>query len=208
MNDFSTPYIGLNTSFSNTISYASWVLLILVFITSCQPTNKSEKHKQWVTDYQNGLHVTKKLNGYYFDLQYLPNSYMQMTADGNESEAASTPKEDPLQYYQLTIGLEDEKLDFIDYQSQSTPDKQRKLYYYSFGFQNDIRLQTSMGTKPCVLFHFERSMNLKAGRTFLIAFEDNDIKKEEVKLVIDSPWISSLPIKIKILKDNSYELNA
>lgn len=175
-------------------------LLLMCF--GCANDRHADAYISEVTDYNNGMHVKKQVSEYYFDVQFLPEKYRNVlnarTSTDAQHEVSNT--NDPLQYYKLTVGLNDPLVDFIDYGVFDLSEKQKKLYYYAYHFQEHIRLQTASETFPCVMLHFERQMDLRPSRTFLLAFPEAKDPDEQVKLIIDSPWISTLAVKIKISK--------
>jgi hypothetical protein len=158
----------------------------------------------WVNDYTNGLHVKKTFSDFVFDLQYQPAEYIALM--GNQP---SVSIDDNLEYYTLKISLTDPLSDFIDYNVQNGSEKQKKLYYFSYLFQNDISLEEGGVSMPCVLYHFEQS-DLKKSRTFVLGFQkaSGEVadKKDETRIIIDSPYFNSLPVKIKISKGSIPEL--
>ncbi len=176
-------------------------LTICFFIfTSCTGSLDRKEFIRWVEDYKNGLHVLKVTDEFIFDLQYQPSQYLSLQR--NSSGALPKIDEDNLQHYTLTISASDSKLDFMDYGIHDFSEKQRKLYYFSYLFQNDIHVEENGTIMPCVLFHFERQADLKHGRTFVLAFEKSKEETNETYLVINSDQFGSLPIKIKVFKKN------
>jgi hypothetical protein len=151
-----------------------------------------------VQDPKNGLHVIKQSNEYVFDLQYQPADYVWLQSGGQN---APSPDTESTQYYILTISPINSVLDLIN-NSSDDAEKQEKLYYFSYLFQNDIQLEEKGKLFRCVLFHFEKNQVIKGGRTFLLGFESNEPKEKEVKIVIQSQQFGSLPIRIKITKEN------
>jgi hypothetical protein len=106
-----------------------------------------------------------------------------------------------LQYYTLTVGLPESTNDFLENQVSSPEEKQQLLYYYSYQFQNDLTLEDGDSKLPCVLFHFERSADIKNSRTFVLAFENLHADSREVNLSIQSELFPQL-VTIKISKNN------
>lgn len=167
--------------------------------------NQLDRHDyvKWIRDYDHQLHVKKAHHDYVLDVQYTPADYiwLQRTQDPTGAHYAAEIKEiENLQYYTLTLGVADSTLDFIDYGVADIQEKQRKLYYFSYNFQDDITLEEAGTTLPCVLFHFEKIADLRHTRTFVLGFENQYPDSEEARLVISSPQFGSLPFKIKINK--------
>jgi hypothetical protein len=179
-------------------------LLCCLFLSSCKETLDRSAFINWVHDYRNGLHVKKIVSEFVFDLQYKPSQYIALM-----STTPSVSADPVLEYYTLNISLKDPSVDFINYNVNDSDAKQKKVYYFSYLFQDDIFLEEAGGRMPCVLFHFEQS-DLKKSRTFVLGFEKSksalDGSGDETRLVIDSPYFTSLPIKIKISKASIPEL--
>jgi hypothetical protein len=171
-------------------------LISPILIISCSKLDQ-KSYVQWVQDVDNGLHVKKEIGEFVFDIQYLPLDYMWLQYKNGSREDLKG-----LQYYALTISPKESQKDFIEGGASSEADKQRKLYYFSYSFQSSILLEENKKQSPCVLYHFERPIDLKNGRTFMLGFEEEFPDSKEAKLVIDSQYFGSLPIKIKISKDN------
>jgi hypothetical protein len=160
-----------------------------------------------VEDYENGLHTKRIVGEYTFDLQYKPSTYLLLQQqppnglEANVDPAALTAFEE-MQYYTLTVGLSDLKTDFIDYHVSNVADQQRKLYYFSYSFQHHIYVEEGGIKYPCLLFHFERSYDLKPTRTFVLGFGKPAQDFESARLVIQSPWFGTEPVNFTIEKKN------
>lgn len=167
-----------------------------VYLMSCSSSLERNDYVSWVRDYKNGLHIKSIYNDFVFDLQYQPKAYLDLLRENR-------PLNDDLQYYVLNLSIVDPGLDFMEYNVSDVGEKQRRLYYFSYLFQSDIFLEEHGERFPCVLFHFEQS-TLNNGKTFVLGFErsGSDGIVKESKLIVDSSYFGSLPIKIKVNKDN------
>jgi hypothetical protein len=184
---------------SRVFSYAVMNLLVVslwLMAFGCTNTLSSQDYIRWVRDYDNGLHVRKEANVFVFDVQYQPIEYLKLSSQNN---SIVSEQSDSLQYYILRIGMKQGDDDIISYQVQNMSEKQQRLYYYSYLFQNNIYLEDNEVKLPCVLFHFEQS-DLESARTFVLGFPKSF--SDEPSLVIDSRFFGSLPIKIKIDRHN------
>ena len=180
----------------------SIVCFLFIFI-SCSGGLEKKAYIEFVQDYQNGLHVQKETDEFVFDVQYQPTEYIKLMRLSNAKEK-SDDEVSNTQYFVLTISVRNGEVDITDYNIQSLEEKQQKVYYFSYQFQGDIQLEENGKLLPCVLFHFERPVDLKHSRKFVLGFE-NVCKEDckEAKLVINSSQFGSLPIRIKVLKMNS-----
>lgn len=180
-------------------------IAILVMIAGCSRGISRQEYVAWVRSYENGLHVQKQSGEFTFDLQYQPSAYVLLQRNPQltkEVYAEEVKEIEGLQYYILTISLTDKSQDIMTYDVQDEAQVQRKQYYFSYLFQNDIVLEDNGKTLPCVLYHFERSVDLKSGRTFVLAFETAEAPSEEATLLITGEVFGSLPVKIKVSKAN------
>lgn len=188
----------------------SLIILSGSLCVSCTGSLSKEGYVRWVRDYSNSLHVSQKVGEFEFDVQYQPSDYLwlqKMNTDNFDERREKNAGSDAIQYYVLTVGLASKTVDFINYGVNDLPGKQRKLYYFSYQFQDDIKLEEGGKQVPCVMYHFEKPVDLRGTRTFLLGFEWADKNAQESVLVIESEQFGSLPIKIKISKANIPNLN-
>jgi len=163
-------------------------VICFVLVVSCSRSLERDEYARWVKDYNNGLHVRKKFSEFVYDVQYQPIQYLSLQS--------SEPLERNLHYFVLKISLEDPAYDLISYQAASPEELQQRLYYFSYHFQEDLQLEQDGQLTPCVLFHFEQS-DLRSDRTFVLGFERlPNPESTQLRLMIQSPLLSTLPIKI------------
>jgi hypothetical protein len=153
------------------------------------------EYVSWITDYDNGLHVKKQIGHVVFDIQYQPAEYLRL-----RNSNSAVDKNSPLQYYLLKIGNSNAHSDIVTDNTIDLQQRQERLYYYSYRFQNDIALEENGKILPCVLYHFEHIKDHHNRRTFIIGFEKPESEADEVKLIINSNLLASLPVKIKLSK--------
>lgn len=177
-------------------------ILLFSLLTACDKSLDYKEYKRWITDTDNGLHVVKNIQEYEVQVQYQPNEFLnaQLQQGGRGDK-----EESDFQQYILTLGIDGNKVDFMKYNTTNTTDYQKKEYYFSYLFQNDIVLEENGQQHPCILYHFEKSNNLKNTISIVLGFKD-DIKAPESTLIIKSKILSELPIKIKISKKNIPQL--
>lgn len=170
-----------------------------VFFTSCHSPLSGDDYVKWVRDYDNGLHAKKQEAGYEFDLQYQPPQYIMLQRAGVAPGQGSGTT---LQHYVLSISPSGSAADLVSYGVASHNERQQKLYYFSYEFQQDISLEENGKKLPCALFHYQRSNGITNISTFVLAFETSGIESKEATLVISSGHFSALPVRIRISKDN------
>jgi hypothetical protein len=182
----------------------------LCIATGCSTRMGRQDYIAWVRDYENGLHKQQVSNEFVFDLQYKPSEYIflqrnpGLLSDSQKSEELQ--KISSIQYYTLILSNKD-KIDLVEYGVNNIAEKQQKEYYFSYNFQDDITLEEDNKVLPCVLFHFERPSTPDGGRTFVLGFENQDKFSSEANIIIRSDLLGSLPVKIKIIKSNTPQVD-
>lgn len=134
----------------------------------------ADQYKTWIELPENGLHVSKTIKDYQFDLQYKPAPYAVLQEYGvlpSSADFETTRAEiAEMQYYTLRIsnvsGGDLLKDDVSTIDQFST-----RLAYFTNEMQNDISLIENGDTLPCLLFHFERTYGVDPRSTFLLGFD-------------------------------------
>ena len=183
------------------VIHSVFFVMVTIVLTSCSKSYDEQEYVAWIRDYSNGLHVSKTMGDYVFDVQYTPSDYMWI-----QNKETLRNSDDGMQYYVLTIATVS-GADLVKGGISNESERQTKLYYLSYTFQQDISLEDGGKVLPCVMYHFEKPADLRTSRTFLLGFEKMDDHersndKKEVRLIIASTQFGSLPIQIKISKDN------
>lgn len=178
--------------------------LVVILLPGCSSSLDQDQYVRWVESYEHGLRVRTTVNDYTLDVQYKPTDYVALQRmdynDASQSFNVARNAAEKLQYYTLTISTNQPENDLL--RQGSLAEKQRLLYYFSYELQHAIRLEEG-GTKlPCVLYHFERSYDLKPRHTFVLGFERPVANPEQATLVIDPPLFSPKPIRITLNKQN------
>jgi hypothetical protein len=168
---------------------------ILILSGACSNELDRDEFMAWVRDYENGLHVKQNHDQYEFDLQFQPSSFVRLQRQDN----TSLTELNTIQYYTLKISADNG--DFVNAGVSNQIEKQQRLYYFSYLFQDNIKLQEEGGnTLPCVLYHFEKGIGKES--TFVLGFENPNVESKAASLIIQSEEFGSFPVKIKISKDN------
>lgn len=175
-------------------------LFLSVPLLCCKKNLTEKEYLAWVRDFGNGLHAQREINEFVVDVQFQPTQLMALQRSKShvvDEEEMEGLKE--MQYYLLTLSVKGDEYDFIRYGVSDVEELQRKEYYFSYNFQENIRLEDPDGKiLPCILYHFEKPINLAKSRTFVLGFMASEAA--ETTLVMESEYIHSLPIKIKINK--------
>lgn len=146
-------------------------------MASCDGTLDGRSYLDWAQDSANGMRVVSTDGKFTFTLQYQPPEMVYLMRYRQEGVDRDLRDErireiSNLRHYVLTLGLANGKGDFLDL-APSDQEKQRLVYYLSYPFQEDIALRGTKGWETPVLYHFERSMDMKTSRTIVLGFEDD-----------------------------------
>ncbi len=153
---------------------------------------------------EHGLRKSRQVGPLRVDLQYQPtamviaNELRQKQIERSQFETRAQQLEG-LQYYRLRLSVDEVGSDITTYELRDAQEEQERLYYYSFKMRDDIRLVDGGDTLAPVLYHFERSYDLAAHRTFVLAFECPPSKSTTTKTFILEPeYFLTGAIKLKI----------
>lgn len=122
-----------------------FVLLLATLMASCNRPLGKEAYIDWLTAEKNGLRAVRSAGDHYFDLQYQPPEmiYLQRNPQGGlpgRDREAELEDIAALQYYVLTIGLADNPEDFIVSGTSGPAERQARIYYFSYPFQEHVFL--------------------------------------------------------------------
>lgn len=176
-----------------TMRFLLWSIILL----SCSSQQTERDYVSWIKDVDNGLHVVEHRGAYKIDVQFTPADYVWLQ-NRNMSKAGL----ETLQYYTITITPQDASFNLVSFQASNESERQKRLYYFSYLFQNDLTVKENGTVFPCVMFHFERTSDMIQSRTFVLGFEKDLKNAEESEVIINSKLISSIPISIKISKQH------
>ncbi|HVD97456.1 MAG TPA: hypothetical protein VNB90_04570 [Cytophagaceae bacterium] len=169
---------------------ASKILILLLFVAlaSCNSPKSPVELQKWVEENDHGLNKKKSIGEYQLEFQYKPLSYVLCKeAQPGWNAKNYKAREDELkglEYYDVLLSVDGAK-DIVSYQNESK-DQQfyDKQYYLSFGFQNDIWLETDSVRVPCVLYHFERTYDLSNKRKIVLAFQLPENQKQKDRVLV------------------------
>jgi hypothetical protein len=176
-----------------------FLLPLLLFTSSCDNSLSEKNYVSWIEDQTNGLHVVKEFDDFVFDVQYQPNDFLWLQSNKKENSSRAS-QVDESQQYLLKIVSENLNADWI--KTGSSNEIQNKLYYFSYLFQNDIFIEEEGTILPCTMVHFEQGQRTSATKIFLLSFENKFPDSKTSTLVIGSRYFGSLPLRIKISKND------
>jgi len=183
-----------------------WLAPVLFFFSfilllSCTTTLSPDEYVKWVENPKNGLRSLKNSGELHFDVQFQPSDYLWLQSGKIMEYEESKVSNQGVQHYLLKITSQTPEVDWL----KSGYDRsayQTRLYYFSYLFQNDISVLENGLAIPCAMYHLEQAQGGNYTKTFLLGFENKFPSSETAVLTIKSEYLSSLPINIKISKNN------
>jgi len=171
----------------------SLIFVCIFLLYACQKSSlKPSDYIKWVEDEKNGLKKTKVVSSFKATAQYQPKSYIvakeEHTDDLSKSVFDKRIEElGQMEYFKLELSVEsaNTKTNITNYNVNDENAFEQRLQYLSFGMRRDIVLVVGLDTFPCLLYHFERSYDLRPSRNFLLAFDAAD-KKTDKTLIINA----------------------
>lgn len=160
----------------------------------------------WVDDEENGLIVKKDLGLYKFTLKYKPLEYEIIRdlkkLEVSEPEFLKVKSEyEGFQYFTFSIARNDGQLDLLKADLNTEQDFTKRVEYFSFQMQQDLRLVSGKDTMNCHLFHFERTYGVSSAANFLIGFENTGSKGDKT-LIFDDKILGTGRVKLTIDSDD------
>lgn len=173
----------------------------LIFLSACQTELMPADLVRHIVDVEHGLRKIKQVKDLEVDVQFKPVDFMiaqEFRSNHiNEEDYKKRMKAlEPLQYYNLKIGVTDGKSNITNYQVADEQALQDRLYYLSFRIKEDIGLIQGKDTLLPVLCHFERNYGLSQQRTFVLAFPKGEVEADRT-FILDSKELNTGPIKMK-----------
>ncbi len=163
----------------------------------------------WIEQEENGLHMTKKIGEYVFDLQYKPAEYVVLKENmilpaSSEEMKSETANYSDMQYFTLRIKGENGQDPLTDVADLDTYTS--RLVYFTGAMQHDLKLVAGADTLPCMLFHYEPTSGIDGRLTFLIGFpgtspetdrtflmEGHELNTGPICITIDKSSINNIP---------------
>ena len=147
------------------------------------------EYVRWVKKKENGLKKEKTIDDVTFSLQYKPYPYIVCMEEKKERFPDSLLNKriselDGMQYFDLVISLKSSQGELLKYKIGSSEDYDKRVKYFAFEMQNDIKLVEKEDTLPCSLFHFERTYDVAPYCTFLLGFSLDKNKQNNEKTII------------------------
>lgn len=141
-----------------------------------------------------------------FELNYLPKEYFviqELRSDEitqAQSDSIAKLYED-LIYFKLVVTNLSGSGEFLKIDKPDAHTYEERIKYYSFGWQNDIKMFTNNDSSSCAMLHFERSYDINNQSTMLLAFPKISIEKDIRIIIRDSVFVKE-KIEFKYKKED------
>lgn len=178
-------------------------LIWIILFCGCEHREKEKIYIDAIESTKGEARIVRQVGDYVLDMQYQPIEYRAFRElgikPGETSFQQYIDERQGMEYFLLKISRKDGG-DLAEIGGKGA--EQQMIYYMSFGMQQDIYLETENNKKACDLYHFERSYDLKGGRSFVLGFDSAIGKDSEVTIVVDSDVLDTGPIKFHFDKKN------
>lgn len=191
----------MNPGVKTNIYFAYFLIMILT--AGCKEKKlTADEYIEWMENPENGLKITRIIGDIEFILQYKPIDYIlakeqmqkKMTKEEKEKRMMELGE---MQYYHLTYSLKEGNADILKYNLTGDSEYQERVYYFSFGHQENIHLAEGRDTLPCELFHFERYYGLSPKMSFSLGFKKTSKADDKQLMILDEVYGSG-PVKFTI----------
>ena len=177
------------------------ILLIFSIFLSCNSNSLSPTdYLKWIAEHRTLLTDSHRQNDVTAALTYLPSDWLAINEAGqNPEQIAAVRKEyEGLEYYRLRLAASDGQGDILQLRASGTDAYYQRVEYFSFGFQNDLRLLSGPDTLPCRLFHFERNYGAAPYMDFMLGFDQNAGNNYDRRLIYYDRVYSDSTIQLTI----------
>lgn len=174
------------------LKQAIYFLMLVILFSSCkkQQVNSVADYSKWINDPDNGLIITRKVNGLELSVKYLPSEYLQykdLQRDGKmhqtETKEVKNDYKNTLTFL-ITVGPDEEKgnkNDIMFNEISNYKEYTERLLSMNFEMDNNIVLKAGdIELKP-VLSALENTYGLSKSRSIVIAFAPTDTQRKQLE---------------------------
>lgn len=183
------------------VALSSVIMQVKTCSISERASLETSDYVGWIENPENGVYVSKEVNGLIFSLQYKPLEYEVMLQEKRAISAlelaALKDSISDMQYYTFRIATTGGS-DVQRYDAQNDQDYYARLEYFALEMQNDLQLIDGADTLPCRMFHFERTYGIDPRATFVLAFDAKGNTQESKTLIYTDHAFNSGPILLTI----------
>jgi hypothetical protein len=138
-----------------------------------------DKYTEWYEQEDHGLLVTKKIGAYNYAAAYKPYEYEVIRGNSNRDSVNRDLKLTPgLQYFTFRISKENYNDELLKADISDVAEYGRRIEYFSFHVQNDIKLYDGNDTLDCAMVHYERTYGVAPFLTLVVSFPLTEREKD------------------------------
>lgn len=195
------PAIGCRESFKES------ALLSVISQGDSKKSLEPVEYVKWIENPENGLKVEKPIGDYQFTLLYKPLEYIVLKEakqlEIKKSELKKGVEEiSDFDYFTFQIGTVKNVEDVLKFGVNTNEEFQKRVDYFSFRMQNDLKLVDGKDTLQCSLFHFERTFGIAPYCTFVLGFEKGGKELKNKTLIYNDEILGLGPVKLMIQAEN------
>lgn len=182
---------------------------VILLMVACRSDLPPERYLEWVAQHRELLSAIQVDGGIQITLTYLPADWLAINESGtvDPNDIVKTRQEYAgLEYYRLRVALQSGQGDALQFEASSNEDYYRRVEYFSFGLQHDLRLLTGSDTLPCKLFHFERNYGAAPFMDFMLGFETRPGSEFDRTLLYDDRVYSRRLVRLTIPYSNIHRI--
>ena len=170
-------------------------VLIIILLAACdQYSSDSSQLNGEESEYGQ----TKNVGGYSFYIELLNEHMTQIASSDMSIISRNEQKKEEGNLLRFSLKLSGYDRKKVSRGSDDVKKVQSDIYFFSYHFGKDIFVETESSERiPVALFHFERSYDLTSSKSFVFGFDKELVQDGQVKLVVDSDYLNTGPVKFK-----------
>lgn len=186
-----------------------YLLMVVLFgFSACRQSLSPSEYISW-TENSDELITSREMDNVVFEFRMKPADYIICKESKGrplnvDSVNARLSELTDMVYFNLKIYPKDGHADLLRKDAPDVALYQKRIYYYSFTFQNDISLISEKDTLPCLLFHYIHDHGLSPEMDFTMAFE-RPKEGADFQIVIDDAVMNTgkltFPFDASVLTD-------
>ena len=164
-----------------------------------------EEFIKWTESNDNGLKVSREMDGFDFSLQFLPASYIlskQSLQSEVNNNSLTVDDYEGVHYFNFRIRKESGNGEVLRNELTSLEDYRERVEYYAFDFKDDIFIVQGIDTIHCEMSHFERAYDATPFCNIMIGFPSKRINdNEDCTIVVHDKIFNKGILKFRFAKN-------
>ena len=184
------------------------VMIMVLGLYGCKQSLTPEEYITW-TENNDDFTSSQALGDAVYEFRMKPANYLISRESAGRpvaSDSVVSRQKDlsDMIYFNLKIYPKDGHADLLRKDGPDVGLYQRRIYYYSFTFQEDIHLVIGGDTLPCLLYHYIHDHGLSPEMDFTMAFE-RPASDADFKIVLEDAVMNTgkltFPFSADVLTD-------